>query len=161
MSYLVDDTAARELFPEIDPLGFQEAVRLRLERIRIGEIETIWSDALASSLGDLPPVLFTQEQGMLIERRQLRVDARPQRSTVSSPASAASGAGRPSTGCGSCAGILDRMVGGVGMRRGRRHPRGAARGRCAGLLARGAGASGSLDPAARGDEGAGTGLACV
>ncbi len=119
---LVDDTAARELFPDIHPLGFQEAVRLALEHIRAGNIETIWSDALASSMGDLPPVLFTQEQGMLIERRQLRVDARPQ-AVYRVFAGIGGLRGWPAFNwLWELRGILDRMVGGVGMRRGRRHP---------------------------------------
>ena len=115
------DTAPR-LFPEIKPLGYQEAVELALEKLERGEIETIWSDALASSKGDRSPVYFTQEQGMLIERREAWVDLPPE--TLF----------RTFTGLGGkrgwlyldlmwgLRGALDRLVGGVGMRRGRRHP---------------------------------------
>jgi uncharacterized protein YbjT (DUF2867 family) len=119
---LVDDTAARELFPDIRPMGFQEAVRIALDRLRQGEIETIWSDALASSMGDLPPVLFTQEQGMLIERRQVGVDAPPE-AVYRVFAGVGGRRGWPAYNwLWELRGVLDRMVGGVGMRRGRRHP---------------------------------------
>lgn len=119
---LVDDSTARELFPDIQPIGFQESVQGALERIREGEVETIWSDAMASSMGDLPPVMFTQEQGMLLERRQLRVDARP--STVYRTFAGIGGKrGWPAFNwLWEVRGLLDRMVDGVGMRRGRRHP---------------------------------------
>lgn len=119
---IVDDAAARELFPHIYPLDYRTAVELALGRIERGEIETLWSDALASSMGDLSPVFLTQEQGMLIERRRLRVNAPPE------------AVYRAFTGIGvkrgwpafnwlwELRGALDRLVGGVGMRRGRRHP---------------------------------------
>ena len=119
---LVDDRLARTLFPDIQPLGFRGAVDLALENMHLGEVETIWRDALASHTGELPPVLVTQEQGMLIERRQQRVDAPP--AAVFRVFSALGGShGWPAfNSLWELRGILDRMVGGVGMRRGRRHP---------------------------------------
>ncbi len=116
-----DDTAQR-LFPAIRPIAFATAVELALGRIERGMVETIWSDALASSRGDVPPVYLTEEQGMLLERRVQVVAASP--ATVY----------RVFTGLGGkrgwpafdwlwqVRGWLDRAVGGVGMRRGRRHP---------------------------------------
>ena len=70
---IVRDRRAQELFPEIRPLGFVAALRRALAHIREGDIETLWSDALASSQGDVEPVQLAQEQGMLIERRRLTV----------------------------------------------------------------------------------------
>ncbi len=119
---IVRDDRARTFFPDIQPLSFETAVRRALRRVEQGDIETLWSDALASSQGDIRPVYLTQEQGMLIERRQL---------TVAAPAAAVF---RSFTGLGGARGwppanwlwrlrgALDRLVGGVGMRRGRRHP---------------------------------------
>jgi len=95
---------------------------LALERIEQGQIETLWSDALASSQGDLPPVYLAQEQGMLFERRQTVVDTSP---TVVYRAFTGIGGRRGWPGYNwlwSIRGILDRLIGGVGMRRGRRHP---------------------------------------
>lgn len=119
---VVRDDKARKIFPAIQPLDYEASVRLALERIEEGQITTIWSDAMASSSGDTPPVQFTQEQGMLIERRQLRVDAPPE---VVFKAFTGLGGRRgwpPFNWLWRFRGLLDRMIGGVGMRSGRRHP---------------------------------------
>jgi len=118
---VVRDRRAAELFPTIEPLDYEAAVEVALERLNSGEIETIWSDALASSKGDVRPVLLTQEQGMYIERRRRTVEA-------AAPAvfRAFSGLGGrrgwPDNWLWRLRGALDRLVGGVGLRRGRRHP---------------------------------------
>lgn len=119
---VVTDASARALFPDIKPLDFDTAVQLALARMENGEIETVWSDAIASSQGDMKPVSLTQEQGMLIERRQKVVDA-----DVTAVFQAFSGLGGergwpPYNWLWRARGLLDRLVGGVGMRRGRRHP---------------------------------------
>lgn len=74
---LVRDPTARTLFPQIGLLDYITAVKLALSRIENGEVKTIWSDALASSQGDLPALYLTQEQGVLIERRQKVVNTTP------------------------------------------------------------------------------------
>lgn len=119
---VVRDDLAGQLFPAIQPLDYDTAVRRALARVEDGQIETIWSDALASSRGDVPPVYLTQEQGMLIERRQRRVAAPPE--TVYQVFSGLGGerGWPPHNWLWRMRGLLDRLVGGVGMRRGRRHP---------------------------------------
>ena len=119
---VVHDPLAREMFPDIEPSDYRTAVRRALVRVREGDIESIWSDALSSSQGDRKPAFFTLEQGMFIERREQLVDA---------PAAAVF---RAFSGVGGqrgwlafdwawkARGLLDRLVGGVGMRRGRRDP---------------------------------------
>jgi uncharacterized protein YbjT (DUF2867 family) len=119
---LVKDQSARDLFPAIDPINYETAVRLALKRIEEGDIETLWSDAFASSQGDIKPIHLTQEQGMLIERRQKVVHAPP-----SAVFNAFTGLGGdrgwpPHNWLWQMRGAMDRLVGGVGMRRGRRHP---------------------------------------
>jgi hypothetical protein len=119
---VVHDPLARQLFPEIEPMHFEEAVKLALSRIESGNIETLWSDALASSQGDVAPVHLTQEQGVLLERRQKIVAAPP---AVVYQVFTGIGGERGWPGFNwlwSVRGLLDRAVGGVGMRRGRRHP---------------------------------------
>jgi uncharacterized protein YbjT (DUF2867 family) len=119
---VVREPVARTLFPQIQPLDYATAVTLALARIEKGEVETIWSDALASSQGDLPPVYLTQEQGMLIERRQKTVNATPAH-VYRVFAGIGGKRGWPSFNwLWGLRGLLDRLVGGVGMRRGRRHP---------------------------------------
>jgi hypothetical protein len=103
-------------------MDYQTAVARGLKKLENGEMETIWHDTLSSSMGDLPPVYFTTEQGMIIERRE---------KLVSAPSGTVF---RIFSGLGGqrgwlmlnttwrLRGLLDRIVGGVGMRRGRRHP---------------------------------------
>ena len=119
---VVRDHSAKTLFPEIEPIDFETAVRRALARVENGEIETLWSDALASSQGDIKPVLLTQEQGMLIERRQMTVDA-PQSAVFRTFCGLGGDRGWPPYNwLWQARGAIDRLVGGVGMRRGRRHP---------------------------------------
>lgn len=119
---IVTNHLAKSLFPEIKPIDFQTAVELAMVHIDEGDIETLWSDALASSQGDLKPIVLTQEQGMLIERRQKIVDA-PQSAVFRAFSRLGGEVGWPPfTWLWQIRGILDRLVGGVGMRRGRRHP---------------------------------------
>jgi len=119
---VVRDNRACQMFPEIEPLDYDSAVRLALRSIEDGQIETLWSDALASSKGDIQPVYLTQEQGMLIERRQMILNAPPK--IVYQIFSGLGGErGWPSYNwLWQIRGVIDRLVGGVGMRRGRRHP---------------------------------------
>ena len=116
------DDKARRLFPEIKPFDYQTAVELALARLDSGEVETVWSDALMTTQGDVPPVVLSTLEGMILEHRQLQVPCLP--ATVY----------RSFAGLGGARGwlymnwvwhlrgLLDRLVGGVGMRRGRRDP---------------------------------------
>jgi hypothetical protein len=85
-------------------------------------IETSWSDALVNSQGDIVPVVLSTQEGMIIERRQQIVPT-PQ-ATVFKMISRLGG----QTGwlymnwAWVVRGPIDRLVGGVGLRRGRRDP---------------------------------------
>lgn len=119
---LVQGDEARRLFPHVEPIDFDTAVKRSLKRIEDGQIETIWSDAMASSWGDARPVYLTQEQGMLIERRQKVVNALPE-SVYDVFAGLGGDRGWPPYDwLWRARGAIDRLLGGVGMRRGRRHP---------------------------------------
>ena len=119
---IVRDETARTLFPRIQPIDFQTAVHLALGRIQRDDVETSWSDALVTVMGDVKPYTFTVEEGLYIERRQRLVNLPPELVF------------RSYTGIGgergwlfmdwswAIRGWLDKLVGGVGLRRGRRHP---------------------------------------
>ncbi len=119
---IVRDMKARELFPSINPMSYETAVRLALENLDTHKVETAWSDSLSSSQGAKVPVALITKEGLILERRQRPVNAPPE--TVY----------RVFTGLGGKRGWLymdwawqlrgriDRLFGGVGMRRGRRHP---------------------------------------
>jgi uncharacterized protein YbjT (DUF2867 family) len=116
------DDLAQELFPEIQPLNYETAVTLALKRIEDGEIETIWSDALASTSGDVRPVYLAQEQGMLIERRHQSVAASPEVVYQDFMSLGGDRGWPPYNWLWRVRGAFDRLVGGVGLRRGRRLP---------------------------------------
>ena len=119
---IVRDGAARKLFPQIKPLDFQTATRYALGRIQRDNVETSWSDALVTVAGDVKPYTFKVEEGMYVETRQMLLDLWPE------------DVFRSFTGIGGQRGWLymdwawglrgwmDKAVGGVGLRRGRRHP---------------------------------------
>jgi uncharacterized protein YbjT (DUF2867 family)/uncharacterized protein YndB with AHSA1/START domain len=118
---VVRSDRAQALFPTICPMDYAQAVDLALRRIELGEVETIWSDALVSSHGG-PSGYLTQEQGMLIERRELEVNAPPE-AVYRAFAGIGGARGWPAYNLlWLVRGVMDRAVGGVGFRRGRRHP---------------------------------------
>jgi uncharacterized protein YbjT (DUF2867 family)/uncharacterized protein YndB with AHSA1/START domain len=119
---VVREGRAAALFPAIHPMGYDEAVTAALARLDAGAVETAWSDALATSQGDVPPVVLTTQDGMVIEHRQLLVDASPERVFKAFTALGGKTGWLYMNWTWQLRGALDRLVGGVGMRRGRRHP---------------------------------------
>jgi uncharacterized protein YbjT (DUF2867 family) len=120
---VVRDDAARTLFPEIIPVDYLTAVRAAVATLENGDVETSWADALVTSCGGPAPRVFRQEAGMLIERRTARVAAPP--ADVFAVCLGIGG----DRGYGyadvlwEARGLVDRLVGGVGLRRGRRDAR--------------------------------------
>ena len=151
---IVHDDMAKDLFPQIKPIDFQFAVRLALGRVLSDAVETSWSDALVNAAGDIKPYSFKVEEGMMLERRSLLLDLAPD------PVF------RAYTGIGGSRGWLymdwawalrgwmDKAIGGVGIRRGRRQSRRSALGRVARLLARRNRGKGPAHAPARRDESA-------
>ncbi len=119
---IVRDGRGQALFPDIQPADYRTSVRRALRRIRQGQIESIWSDALSSSQGDRQPAFFRLEQGMLIERREWPVQATPRSVFRAFSALGGRRGWLAFNWAWQLRGILDRLVGGVGMRRGRRDP---------------------------------------
>jgi hypothetical protein len=119
---IVRDDTAKKIFPQIHPIDFQTAAHLALGRIQRDNVETSWADALVVSMGDFKPYQFTVEEGLFIERRQTLLDIDPE------------AVFRAYTGIGgergwlymdwswAIRGWMDKAIGGVGLRRGRRHP---------------------------------------
>ncbi len=119
---VVRDPSARELYPGIRPSDYRTAVERALARSEQEDVETAWSDALITSGVPVRPVLRTETAGMFVERRQRDV------------AAPAEDVFAVVTGIGGtrgwlylnwtwrARGALDRMLGGVGLRRGRRDP---------------------------------------
>jgi uncharacterized protein YbjT (DUF2867 family) len=119
---VVTDDLAHRLFPQIIPMDYATAVVRALSSLDASDVETSWSDALVSSQGDIPPVILTTQEGMLIEQRQQVVDA-PAGVVYAEFAGLGGRKGWLAFNrLWRLRGTLDRLVGGVGFRRGRRHP---------------------------------------
>jgi hypothetical protein len=119
---IVRDQAARKLFPQIKPLDFQTAVHLALGRIQSDNVETSWSDALVTVAGDVKPYQFVVEEGMFLEKRQLLLDLSPEDVFRSYAGIGGTRGWLYMDWAWGLRGWLDKAVGGVGLRRGRRHP---------------------------------------
>jgi uncharacterized protein YbjT (DUF2867 family) len=115
---VVRDRAATTDFPQIAPIGFSQAVRLALNRFQSDGIKTTWFDAFN---GRTPPRDFAGgDEGMLIDRRVRRTRARPEH--IAAVFSTLGGERGWLAGnlLWRLRGSLDRIAGGVGLRRGRR-----------------------------------------
>lgn len=119
---IVRDSLAKQLFPEIQPLDYQSALALALTELDAQHIETSWSDALSTSQGDVVPVSLRTHEGMILERRQRIVPASPaQTFRIFSRLGGETGWLYLNL-LWQIRGAIDRLFGGVGLRRGRRDP---------------------------------------
>ena len=119
---VVRDDTARRLFPDIRPIEYETAVRLALARLDARQVETAWSDALVSSRGVEPPTTLAVRAGTLLYEKQILVAAPPEQVYK---AFAGLGGDRGwlfGDWVWEARGLIDRLLGGVGLRRGRRHP---------------------------------------
>ncbi len=119
---VVTDNLARTLFPDIVPVDWTTAIQRALLDLEEGRVDTSWSDAASTPAGREEMVSLESREGLIIERRRRRCAA-PARDVY-----------RVLTGMGGTRGwcfanwawrlrgVLDRMLGGAGLRRGRRHP---------------------------------------
>jgi len=115
---VADSSKATEDFPEIIPLPYRRAVELALEQTEANAVSTRWS----SALGDAPAFEFNQSQGLIRETRTRLVKANPEK-TFAAFSSLGGDRGWPFWNWAWVfRGALDRLVGGPGLRRGRRHP---------------------------------------
>ncbi len=119
---VVRDHSAHDLFPAIHPVGYAAAVRAAVASLDTGEVETSWADALVTSGGDVQPRVLTTQEGKLIERRQALVKATPEEAFAVIRTIGGRRGYRAWDWAWELRGAADRLVGGVGLRRGRRDP---------------------------------------
>lgn len=117
----VDDDCAKSTFPDIHPLDYETAVRASLGRVLTDQVETSWADALVTSTSEVKPVKLIQKAGMMIERRQLVVDLPPEPVFQSFASLGGQMGWLYMNWAWAIRGWFDKLVGGVGLRRGRRH----------------------------------------
>ena len=162
-SWCATTRAQRAVPATIRPMDYAAAVRAAVadarERARWRPPgPTPWS----SQRRPARPRCSRTQEGMIIERRQRT--SRRRRPTVFAVVRGIGGERGyrlRRLDLASCAALLDRLVGGVGLRRGRRDPQRPARRRRPGLLARRGRRAGPAAAPARRDEGPRRGLAAV
>ena len=116
---VVADTArARTDFPEIRPLAYREAVERALRQTTENVVATRWS----SALGSAPAFELSQKEGMIRETRSCRTSADPGTTFAAFSSLGGDRGWLFWSWAWSIRGLLDRFVGGPGLRRGRRHP---------------------------------------
>jgi uncharacterized protein YbjT (DUF2867 family) len=116
---VVADTArARQIFPEVQPISYRCAVELALARIERGDVRTRWSGAL----GGAPAYRLTDWEGLNEEVRSVHVGAPPERVFRSFSSLGGDRGWLAWNWAWRARGRLDRIIGGPGLRRGRRHP---------------------------------------
>ena len=118
-SAIADTRRARRLFPHIEPIAYRRAVALALEKIQSGRVDTRWSDAL----GGGPTYRLEDSEGMAREERSIHVDLPPEQVARSFMSIGGDRGWLVWRWAWAMRSWMDRIIGGPGLRRGRRHPR--------------------------------------
>jgi len=113
---LAETTRAREHFPEIEPIPYREAVARALQRATDDRVDTAWSDALNSS----PSYELSDTEGLIREVRTVECRASVTRLYETVASLGGDRGWLAWNWAWKFRGLLDRLVGGPGLRRGRR-----------------------------------------
>jgi uncharacterized protein YbjT (DUF2867 family) len=116
---VVTDDAARRLF-SVDPTSYEAAVRLALRRFATDDVETSWHTAFSSSMDDHVVETLDEEEGMIKERRRLTVDAPPDLVFDVIRRIGGDTGWLYANPLWKIRGLMDLMVGGIGLRKSRR-----------------------------------------
>lgn len=117
---LADTSMARKHFPLIEPLPYRDAVKRALERIHKKAVETRWSGSYNDELGETYEL--TDKEGLFKEVRTVLTDASPNAVFRSFTSIGGSNGWLAWNWAWKLRGIMDKLVGGPGLSRGRRHP---------------------------------------
>jgi uncharacterized protein YbjT (DUF2867 family) len=116
---VVQDPRALTVF-RVQPMTYREAVALALQRLDEDAVETTWASSLA---GEPEGSTLGSHEGMLLARHARHVKARPEAVFQAFCALGGENGWPAGNWLWQLRGLLDRALGGMGMRRGRRHPR--------------------------------------
>lgn len=115
-----DTGKAEAAFPDVKPIGYQQAVALALSKIGMGEIETRWSGAVGEGEGE---VLRLEDRGGIVrEFRRVRADCSAEQLFAAFTSLGGKRGYLSFDWAWWLRGVADQLVGGPGLRRGRRHP---------------------------------------
>jgi len=115
---LADSGKARELFPDIEPIAYKRAVELALGKIEHGDIETRWT---GSTHGEASVELEDRE-GLIREVRMRRARCSPPCLYDTFTSLGGDKGWLTWSWAWVLRGWMDQLIGGPGLRRGRRHP---------------------------------------
>lgn len=116
---LADTTKAEEHFPEIEPMNYREAVALALEKINEKAVETRWSGSYGD---DDETYQMTDREGIFKEVRTVLTDASAESVYRSFTSIGGDKGWLTWSWAWKLRGLMDKIVGGPGLSRGRRHP---------------------------------------
>jgi uncharacterized protein YbjT (DUF2867 family) len=120
---VVDDpTKARTLFPDIEPISFEAALRLALRRTESGTIPTVWNSAVSSVPTEAPSAQLEVSEGLYREQRSEDAAAPPAVAFGMIEQLGGETGWLYGDALWRLRGWVDQMVGGVGFRKGRRDP---------------------------------------
>ena len=113
-----DLARAHELFPDIHPIPYKMAVELALEKTVADHVETRWSGALGSAA----TYEMEDKEGVVSEVRTRFVKASPEKVYRSFSSLGGEKGWLVWNWAWQFRGMIDGLIGGPGLRRGRRHP---------------------------------------
>lgn len=117
---ILRDDSARHIFPQITPDDYPTAVKKALAKLEAGKVESRWTDALVSSQNGKASVELTTREGMIIENRKTQIQATPDQVYAVFSQLGGEKGWLYFNWLWKLRGAFDRIIGGVGLRRGRR-----------------------------------------
>jgi len=115
---LADTAKARELYPEIEPMNYEQGLQKTMNTVMEAKVTTRWSDAL----GAHRHFELTDERGLIREVRRIKVDAGERRVFDAFTSIGGDKGWLVWNFLWTIRGWIDSLIGGPGLRRGRRHP---------------------------------------
>ncbi|MEM9419569.1 MAG: DUF2867 domain-containing protein [Planctomycetota bacterium] len=123
---IADTSKARKLFPWITPIPFQDAVRFALTKIERGEVETSWSSAVVDAApakgGGQVDTVIEDREGLARDQRTLATDIPAEHVFAAVQSVGGENGWYVYRWAWWLRGVADALLGGPGLRRGRRHP---------------------------------------
>lgn len=116
-----DPETARRLFPDVEPMAYEAAVRLALRRVASDDLPTVWNSAVSSVPGPTDDVhQLDLTEGLYRETRTTTVEAPPDVAFDTIKRLGGQNGWLYGDFLWRLRGWLDQLFGGVGVRRGRR-----------------------------------------
>lgn len=115
------DNSIREILP-FEPIGFETAVKWALQKEMNSMVYSHWSDVPPESMADLMPLCEFESSDFIVEEHSKDIPARPEAVFQSICRIGGSHGWVHANLLWEIRGFIDRLLGGVGLNRGRRDP---------------------------------------